>query len=105
MSTFICEKCGCIDNSSCGGTYNSYRSKRVFYKENEANTKALCCVCTPTKYIDGSPTRCQGRWHERFERKHWTQYGMDYLIEKCKKDVGDYENAIDFFSKLDKNNE
>lgn len=59
MSTFICEKCGCIDNTACGGTYwkvglSKGKSDKKYFKDDFYNKHAVCVACKPTEYIDGS---------------------------------------------------
>lgn len=80
MPAFICEKCGCIDNTACGGTYwgvatakNSHRNDQPF-KEDFYNKHPVCVACKPREYSDGSKDVNAGKWHNSFERKHWTEY-------------------------------
>lgn len=65
MPAFICERCGCWDNSACGGTYWSRRSHT--FPPPYAG-ELLCCVCAPLKHNDGSANEGAGRWHNRFPR-------------------------------------
>lgn len=69
MSCYICTKCGCIDNTAVGG----------YYKNRRHNEPVLCSECN------------FGKWHNRFEKKHWTSYGKDNLLRM------EVENASDFF--------
>lgn len=102
MSTYICEKCGCIDNTACGGNYWSMKGKQNYFKDEYANTHALCVECTPTEYEDGSKNRSAGQWHNHFTKKHWSEYGTkEKLIEDCKKNQGNVVNAIEYFEKLE----
>ena len=98
MSTYICYKCGCIDNSACGGNYWSVRSKQNCYKEEYANTHELCVECTPKEYDDGSVNEEHGEWHNKFPKRHWSEYGSkEKVIEECKKNNGNLVNAIEYF--------
>jgi hypothetical protein len=65
MSTFVCEKCGCVDNSACGGTYHT---KNCDWWPEEYRGKALCCVCASPKFKDGSINTGAGKWHNKFPR-------------------------------------
>jgi len=101
MPTYICEECGCIDNSSSAGNYWAVECKLNLYKKDDANKKLLCVVCTPTEFSDGSRNDKAGKWHNYFPRKHWSEYGTkEELIKKCKQGQGNMVNAIEYFSKL-----
>lgn len=103
MSTFICEKCGCIDNSACGGTFHTYRAKSYnFYKDEYANNHALCVECTPKEFNDGSINETAGKWHNRFPKEHWSKHGTKAeLIVEAQKRQGLYTNAVEYFQKLE----
>ena len=59
MSVYICEKCGCIDNITLGGYY-----KNALRKEPK-----MCSECNT------------GVWHNEFPKKHWSDYGIEALLE------------------------
>jgi hypothetical protein len=65
MPVFYYKKCGCLDNSSCGGTY---WTKDTDIWPLEYRGKLLCCVCAPPTYADGTPNKAAGVWHNRFPR-------------------------------------
>ena len=65
MGIFQCVECGCTENTATGW-YHSRFSKRLTRKEDYG--KALCSVCAPTSYPDGTPTKFTGVWHRRFKR-------------------------------------
>lgn len=110
MSTYICEKCGCIDNTACGGNYwlasmNKSRIKRgeepeIYYKEDEGNTKYLCVECSPKEFIDGSIREKAGKWHNMFPKRHWTEYGKEKIMESYNLNVGNFVNAEEYFENL-----
>ena len=50
MSMYICEKCGCIENTALGGYW-----KNVINQEPKK-----CSECN------------RGEWHNEFEKRHWT---------------------------------
>ena len=67
MAIFQCDRCGCRDNSACGGTYNTKRmNERLF--EGVKNGEALCVACTPSQYKSGAPYNEGGKWHNIFDR-------------------------------------
>lgn len=101
MSTFICDKCGCVDNSACGGTYWSSKSGWLdLFEDDYFNTNPVCCACAPDTYGDGSKNSKAGKWHGLFERKHWSEFGdVNKLLELEKADVGDMVNATEYFEK------
>lgn len=66
MSIFQCTRCGVAENSALG-VYNSrHRNSRFFSGVEDG--EALCCMCAPSTYKDGSPTKYTGQWHNRFTR-------------------------------------
>lgn len=104
MGIYICEKCGCVDNTACGGNYLVSKESKHKYKDEYANTHSLCIECTPVEYSDGSINRKAGKWHDMFEKKHWSQYGIkEELIAECKKNKGNFMNAIKYFDNIEKN--
>ena len=59
MSIYICEKCGCIENTALGDYWNNIIN----------NEPIICSECST------------GKWHNRFDKKHWTEYGVKKLLE------------------------
>ena len=99
MSTYICEKCGCIDNSACGGNYALVKSNFKFFKDDYANNHYLCVECTPTEFSDGSKNEKAGKWHNRFPKIHWTEIGKENILKACEESCGNYTNAKEYFRK------
>lgn len=66
MGLYVCEKCGCIENTALG----FYWSRNVVTMNwpDEYKNKALCSECGPTTYSDGTPTN-YGKWHDRFPKR------------------------------------
>lgn len=60
MSAFICEKCGCVENTALS---------RYWYREK--NEEALCSECD--KKI--------GKWHDCFPKRK-PKKGVEYLNKK-----------------------
>ena len=69
MPLFICDKCGCIENTALG----HFWSKDYGYFGEELRGKALCSECMPTTYSDGSTARKGGAWHGKFEKSFPTE--------------------------------
>lgn len=71
MSTFICTKCGAIENTATSN-----------YWVNKCDGRpALCSYCET------------GKWHGKFKRKHWSKLGLSRVLELQKMDEGHMINA------------
>ena len=68
MPLFICQQCGCIENTACGFYWG--RALNLFGPELQG--KALCSECAPDHYVDGSPNPRGGKWHGRFPKEFAT---------------------------------
>lgn len=86
MGLFICEKCGCVENTALG----HYWSRKDFdwYNWDEANEKfkgkALCSECGPKSYCDtGEPTKF-GKWHGKFDKEHVIEHLKKYPNSELK---------------------
>lgn len=71
MSTFICSKCGAIENTATSN-----------YWVNQMEGKPLLCSYCET-----------GKWHGKFKRQHWSELGLSKLLELQKRNKGDVINA------------
>ena len=80
MSDYICEKCGCIENTALGGYWGN-----VVKKEPKA-----CSECNT------------GRWHNQFSKKHWTEYGVNKLLEMEARKDGSMINATEYLKSIGK---
>lgn len=78
MSVYICEKCGCIENTALGGYWMN-----VIDKEPKA-----CSECNT------------GKWHNEFEKKHWTEYGVQKLLELEAQKDGSMINATEYLKSI-----
>ena len=65
MPLFICENCGCIENTALG---HYWSRKHVKFKDEKMNGKALCSECTPLEFSDGSKAG-NGKWHNHFPKE------------------------------------
>ncbi len=81
MSVYICEKCGCIENTALGGYW------RNCIKE-EAK---MCSECNT------------GKWHNEFKKMHWTEYGsIEKLLELESQKDGSMINATEYLKSIGK---
>ena len=78
MSVYICEKCGCIENTSLGGYW-----RNVVNKEPK-----MCSECN------------NGEWHNEFEKRHWTEYGVEELLELEARKDGSMINATEYLKSI-----
>lgn len=112
MSSFICEKCGCIDNTACDNNYwivigNRDAKKRgvkpfiTLAKEFEYYNEHICCsdCCKGVAFDDHSGVISKG-WHNYFEKEHWSKLGKDKILVLEAKDQGDFVNATEYFESI-----
>lgn len=78
MSVYICEKCGCIENTGLGGYW-----RNVIKKEPKA-----CSECNT------------GKWHNKFEKKHWTEYGVKKILELEARKDGSMINGAEYLKSI-----
>lgn len=78
MSIYICEKCGCIENTALGGYWSNF-----LREEPKA-----CSECDT------------GKWHNEFEKKHWTEYGVEKLLELEARKDGSMINATEYLKSI-----
>lgn len=65
MPLFICENCGCIENTALG---HYWGRKHLKFKDEKMNGKALCSECIPLEFLDGSKAG-DGKWHNKFNKE------------------------------------
>ena len=68
MPLFICDKCGCIDNTATGHYW--CKDWTDLWADKSIVGKALCAECAPAFYKDGTPSE-YGKWHDRFPKILW----------------------------------
>jgi hypothetical protein len=71
MPLYVCDECGCVDNTACGGNYWFKNKNEESFADYIPDGKALCVECTPSLYKDGSSSSDAGKWHNRFPKKKW----------------------------------
>lgn len=109
MSTFICEKCGKLDNSACNNNYwhaigNKYRKSKgekldicfkpqfIFFEDH------ICCSDCYEEIIDNKYTETLHSKKTNIKNKeHWTKYGKEKLLEWEKRKDGSMVNATEYF--------
>lgn len=109
MSTFICEKCGRLDNTACGNNYwhaiiNKYREEKCekiiicFKPEFSYFENHVCCsdCCEGVAFYDNSGTLQKGNIDIK-NKEHWTKFGKEKLLEWEAKNDGSMVNATEFF--------
>lgn len=80
MSIYICEKCGAIENTATGG----------YWKNVINNEPKMCSECNT------------GKWHGRFPKKYWKDYGVESLLEMESRKDGSMINATSFLKSIGK---
>lgn len=68
MALFVCDKCGCVDNTAYG-RYWTKDFPDMWAKDNEG--LALCSECAPLTFKDGESTDYTGKWHNKFPKEKW----------------------------------
>lgn len=67
MSLFVCDKCGCIENTALGWYWGAFM-KDLTTKETYG--KVFCSECAPLEFPDGEKTRFDGKWHGKFPKRY-----------------------------------
>lgn len=109
MGTFICEKCGKLDNTACSNNYwhasgNKYRKSQgekiiQYYKPEFAYFEDhVCCseCCKGVTYGDDSGVLENGKSDIK-DKRHWTEFGKEALLEWEAKQDGSMLNATEYF--------
>lgn len=112
MSVFICEKCGKLDNTACHNNYyhaffNKYKQSRgeeldILYKpEFEYFENHVCCsdCCEGVTYKDDSGVLRNDELDIK-DKKHWTEFGKEQLLEWEARDDGSMINATEYLKKI-----
>ena len=109
MGAFICEKCGCIDNTACANNYwHAWRNK-VHKKQSDPEVSMytpefayyedhLCCsdCCNGVEYKDHSSKMRPGS-ADTFKKVHWSKIGKETLLEMESRHDGSMSNATEYF--------
>ena len=112
MSVFICEKCGKLDNTACHNNYwhadmNKYRQANgeeldIDYKPEFAYFENHCCCsdcCDGVEYSDGSGVLRNDDFDIK-DKKHWTEFGKDKLLEWEARGDGSMINATEYLKSI-----
>lgn len=71
MSTFICTRCGAIENTATSD----------YWYDTMENRQPVCSKCS------------SGKWHNMFPREHWSTVGISKILELQKRNQGDFING------------
>lgn len=112
MGMFICEKCGKIDNTSCNNNYwhasgNKYKKSKneeidtAFKPEYSYFEDHVCCsdCCDGIEYNDGSGAIRKDD-DDIQDKKHWTAYGKEKLLEMESRRNGSMKNATAYLKSI-----
>ena len=69
MPLFVCDICGCVDNTALGHYWGRDRDS---FGKPELLGKMLCSECTPDTYKDGTKNPDGGKWHGKFPKRKAT---------------------------------
>ena len=78
MSVYICEKCGTIDNTALGG----------YWRNALRHEPKQCSECNT------------GTWHNEFPKKHWSELGVEQLLELEARNDGSMINATTYLTQI-----
>ena len=78
MSVYICEKCGAVENTAVGGYWMNHINKQI----------PMCSECN------------YGKWHGKFEKKFWSDFGVEKLLELEAQNNGNMLNATEYLRKI-----
>jgi hypothetical protein len=87
---FVCEVCGCVENTGCGNWWTRFDNHKKVCDIPDGT--ALCSACTPTHYKSGEVDKSAGKWHMYFTRRLW-----DGKTQVLNMRPEDYENYIKKF--------
>lgn len=102
MSVFICEKCGCLDNTALHNNYwmviGNKHGFGVRFKDTYYNDHACCqWCCLGVEFEDGSgKIGTEDTLDLTMPVTHWTEIGEARLLELEKRDDGSMINAKSF---------
>jgi hypothetical protein len=102
VSLFVCDKCGCIENTALGWYWGAFM-KDLTTKETYG--KVFCSECAPTEFPDGEKTRFTGKWHDHFPKRylkdltekeiinmHLVNYSIKEIMKEKKKNAKQTKN-------------
>ena len=75
MGLFKCAKCGCVDNTALGHFHcRTMVDQYDWTGLEEFKGKALCYECQSTYFSDGTISKKKEGWHNRFPKRHISEY-------------------------------
>ena len=78
MSTFLCSKCGAVENTATSD----------YWLDVLTGNKPICSKCRT------------GKWHDKFPRRHWSYFGIEKILSEQEKQNGNCINAIEHFEDI-----
>lgn len=69
MGVFVCDICGCVENTALG-FYWGHKDGHTYWSDPNFHEKALCSACAPATFRRGEPSEF-GVWHGKFPRRLW----------------------------------
>lgn len=85
MPLFICDECGCVENTVSGNYWN--KDNKSSWKKKDLG-RALCSEHAPTHFKNGEKvSRNNGKWHGEFKQRKPTKKELatpDYFIYRGK---------------------
>ena len=85
MPLFVCEICGCLDNTALGFYWPKEIALKDKWFEDKFLGKAMCSECTPTVDRYGEPLKINdyyGKWHNKFEKKTWKEWDYPKVMNR-----------------------
>lgn len=73
MPLFVCDKCGCVENTALG----HYWTKGFKEFKNTEWENALCSECTPLTFPNGEKSGAKGKWHDKFPKEKYKPGKID----------------------------
>ena len=68
MSIFVCDKCGCIENTALGFYWG--KNFKDMWADKSLQDLAICSECAPHEFSDGGKSG-YGQWHGKFPKRQW----------------------------------
>ncbi|HWO75560.1 MAG TPA: hypothetical protein VNM69_06510 [Bacillus sp. (in: firmicutes)] len=76
MPLFVCDRCGCVDNTALG---HYWKKDSYVFADKGLIGLSLCSECAPSFDKDGKVTG-YGKWHKDFPKKKWD--GKECVINR-----------------------
>lgn len=95
MAMFVCESCGCLENTATSNWWWRYKNKEM-YGQDYINGNGYCSACLPVRTTDGRVTEFAGMWHRRFRRDMWNGISkVENRIGRVGNDLLEYQKRLE----------